>query len=145
MMPDSFTGAEAGDLRFQFEVIKNLAESVRQISTSMADVQRTQVGMLERLAKIESNRVNEDVARLDARVEVVWNKVDKLEQSEDRREGASRFTRAVITWWPVIGVAFTVLFLLFRATGIIHMPQDPAVQPAAPYQAPPQQPKVSGP
>jgi len=144
-MPESFAQQEPHDVRFQFEVIKNLAESVRQIAAGMADMQKSQVGILERLAKIESNRINEDVARLDARLEVVWNKVDKLEQSEDRREGASRFSRAVITWWPVIGVAFTVLFLLFRATGIIHLPQEPAVQPVAPYQAPPQQPKASGP
>lgn len=145
MMPDSFSQQEPHDVRFQFEVIKNLAESVRQIAAGMADMQKSQVGILERLAKIESNRINEDVARLDARLEVVWNKVDKLEQSEDRREGASRFSRAVITWWPVIGVAFTVLFLLFRATGIIHLPQEPVTQPVAPYQAPPQTPKVGGP
>lgn len=127
MMPD----VEAHDIRFGYQVIADLAASVRQMTTAMADIQKTQVGMLERLARIEANRVNEDVARLDVRFEAIWNKVDTLEQDRDRRDGASRFTRGIITWWPAIGILLTVLFLLFRATGIVHLPSDssPVIAP----------------
>ncbi len=126
-MPEGFSGGGEGDLRFQFEVIKNLSESVRQIAAGMADMQRTQVGMLERLAKIESNRVNEDVADLRARHDSLNGRVDALERDKDHRDGGSALLKAVLTWWPVIGVGFTVLFLLFRATGILHLPTDPPV------------------
>lgn len=133
-------GGAEGDLRFQFEVIKNLSESVRQsvdatrdVAKNVAEMQRTQVSMLERLAKLEANRVNEQVAKIEERVDGACKAIDKLEQDRDIRDGGSRAWRNFLTWWApittVAGIIFTVFFLLFRATGILHLPdnKEPAV------------------
>jgi len=135
MMPEAFTGGSEGDLRFQFEIIKQLAQSIQSLTETVRGVQQTQITMLERLARIESNRVNEDVARLQLIMESQDKRIDILEQDKDRRDGGSRMRRAVITWWPAIGVLMTVLYLLARASGLIHLPQDnPTVIMAPPAQ-----------
>lgn len=123
---------DPNDLRFQFKVIENLAESVRQQGEIMKGVQdemRTanerQFAVMERLTKLEANRVNEDVFALKS-------KVDALEQDRDIRAGTSKAWRSFLTWWgpitTVIGVLFTVFFLLFRATGVLQLPEN---KPAA--------------
>lgn len=128
MQPDGFASPEANDIRFQYDVIRNLAESVREQSKVMASIQTTQVSMLERLAKIEANRVNEVVAEVKALVAVHEGKIDKLEQDRDIREGGAGARRAVQSYWSIIttliGVIGTVLFLILRTIGIIHLPSD---------------------
>jgi hypothetical protein len=147
-MPDSWPDSGANDIRFQFEVIKNLSESVRQIATSMADVQKTQVNMLERLARIESNRINEDVADLRARHDAVNGRVDALERDKDVRDGGSLMRKAIVTWWPVIAATFTAIFLLSRAAGVLHLPTDndkpPIIVPYRTTEAPSTQPRTDG-
>lgn len=105
---------DPNDTRFQFEVIKSMADSLR----SMGD---TQTKMLERLARIEEHRVHEAVGKLQQRV-------DQLEQERDIREGGSKAWRGFLSWWGplswTVGILFTVFFLLFRATGVLVLPSD---------------------
>lgn len=122
MMPEAYS--DPNDIRFGYEVIRNLAESVRQQSEVLRGVQQTQITMLERLARIESNRVNEDVARLQLIMESQDKRIDVLEQDKDLRDGGSLMRKALVTWWPVIAATAMVFWLLFRASGIIHMPSD---------------------
>ena len=76
---------------------------------------------------------NEQVAKIEERVDGACKSIDKLEQDRDLRDGGSRAWRNFLTWWAPIttvgGILFTVLFLLFRATGILHLPdnKEPAV------------------
>lgn len=120
---------DPNDLRFQFEIIRQLAENGRVMAQNISDVQKTQVAMLERLAKIESNTVNETVAKLDTRVETMTLRVDKLEQFEDRRAGETAMKAAVIKWWPVIGMAILVVWTAGRALGFFHLPEPPRQEP----------------
>lgn len=101
-MPDRLLAASTeSDTRFQYEIIKSLADSVRQQSDVLRDVQKTQVGMLERLAKIEANRINENVAELRANVNAACDRIDKLEQDKDRRDGAMGAWSWIARNWPM--------------------------------------------
>lgn len=106
------------DLRFQFDIIKSLAENVRVMN-------ETQTRMLERLARIEAREVNEIVTELKS-------KVDRLERLEDRREGESAAKSAFLKWWPVIGSLLMVIWIIGRSTGFFHVPEPPKqVSPVA--------------
>jgi uncharacterized coiled-coil protein SlyX len=122
MSGPSFAGSETADLRFQYDVIKNLAESVREQSRVMAGIQSTQMTMLERLAKIESNRVNEDVAKLDVKVSHIAERTDKLEADKDRRDGAYSAFDWIRVWGPALFSLAVVLYLGGRAAGLIPSP-----------------------
>lgn len=133
MMPDQFreqtTGQTADDIRFQFEIIKQLAESMREqtaVTRGMQEDIRTIFGAQsktnERLAAIEANRVNETVAKLEGRFDSAIDRIDKLEAVNDRNEGITGARRAVIYWWPAIASAVAVVVILLNAVGIIHMP-----------------------
>ena len=131
-----FQGADPSDTRFQFEVIKGLSESIRQQSASterlasgMADMQKTQVGMLERLARLEANKVGETVARVETLVGVLDGRVDALLRDKDRRDGATGVFGFFLKFGPVIFSAFAALWLLFRSLGIV--PAPPVPTPAA--------------
>lgn len=128
MMPEGYANPEANDIRFQYDVIRNLAESVREQSKVMAGIQSTQVSMLERLAKIEANRINEDVATLSSRLDTALEKIDELEKDRDIREGGVRSRRAVQSYWGIITSAASALgvvfWILLRAAGVVHLPSD---------------------
>jgi len=126
-MPDGFSGGGEGDLRFQFEVIKNLAESVRQQSDVLRSVQTTQVTMLERLAKIEANRVNETVAELKVKLDETCGKVDRLESDKDRRDGGSAWRQGLMVYWPIAAVTISAVLWVMRVIGVLHLPTDPPV------------------
>lgn len=130
---------DPNDIRFQFEVIKGLAESVRQQTAALAKVQDTQVTMLERLARIEANRINEDVARIEATMvagfarmdamsktvadkhetalSTACGRIDKLEADKDRRDGAI----GVWSWmgknWPFAGLVSGLGLIVAWANG----------------------------
>lgn len=104
------------DTRFQFEVIKQLAESVRVNGEVMRDMQQTQVVILERLARIEEHRVHEAVSALAARV-------DALERTRDEQRGAAGLRKAVMTYWPAIALLMLVVWTVGRATGFFHLPE----------------------
>lgn len=124
---------DPNDLRFQFEIIKQLAENGRALATSIGDIQKTQVAMLERLARIESNTVNETVAEMKVTVSVQAEKIDKLERLEDRRAGESASKAAVIKWWPAIAMMLLVVWTAGRALGFFHLPEPPSgIQIGAP-------------
>lgn len=127
-----FQGGSEGDLRFQFEVIKQLSDSVRQsveatrdVARNVADMQKTQVSMLERLAKLESNRVNEQVAKIEERVDTACGKIDRLEQINDRRDGATGLLARVPGWLQfamALASIFSAIYLLGRSAGVIPSP-----------------------
>ncbi len=116
-----YQGVDPNDVRFQFEIIKGLAESIRQLTTSIQDMQRTQVGMLERLAILESNRHAEEIHDIDA-------KVDVLMRDKDRRDGAYGMLGTIKAWAPFTAVILTaaIAFVIFgRMVGIV--PPSPVI------------------
>lgn len=125
-------GGAEGDLRFQFEVIRNLSESVRQstdatrdLAKNMAEMQKTQVSMLERLAKLEANRVNESVAKVEERLDNACRSIDKLEQDKDRRDGAAGLLSRIPGWLQflmALASVFTAIYLAGRSAGIVPSP-----------------------
>lgn len=111
----AFQGTDPNDTRFQFDVIKHLSESVRQLAAGMADMQKTQVSMLERLATLEAGKVS---ARLDS----LDSKMDALEMDKNRRDGAFGAFGALRVWLLAVPGVFTALYILGRAVGIIPTP-----------------------
>lgn len=101
-----------GDIRFQFEIIKSLGESVRQQTQALTDLHTQQTEILIRLERIEANKINEQVAALQAKVEV-------LEADRLRRDGASGVIHAVLRS-PVVG------WIVAAAGGIYYMLKDSA-------------------
>lgn len=123
-MPNSggtFSEQSNNDTRFQFEVIKQLAESVRVNGDVMRDIQQTQVNMLERLARIEEHKFHEAVGKLSARV-------DAIDRHLAEERGAVGARNAVLKWWPVIGMALLVFWTAGRALGFFHLPDRPAIE-----------------
>lgn len=112
-MPDNANN----DTRFQFEVIKELAASVR----TMGEIQTK---MLERLARIEEHRVHEAVGKLESRV-------DAIERTHDMERGAAGFRDAIIKWWPVLALALLVFWTAGRALGFFHLPDAPRIERSA--------------
>lgn len=88
-LPDRLlTMGDPSDVRFQFEVIRQLAESVRQQTTSLSRMQEQMAAMAERMARIEANRVHDDVERLRAGLSEETKRIDALMRDKDRRDGA---------------------------------------------------------
>jgi len=132
-MPDRvLAGVEPSDLRFQFKIIEGLSESIRQQSASterlasaMAEMQKTQVGMLERLAKLEANRFGEALAKVEGSVGDLDRKVDALMKDKDRRDGALGLLGAIKSWAPFLAMLFSaasVLWLYGRSAGFVPAP-----------------------
>lgn len=99
------------DVRFQFDVIKQLAESVRMMTD-------TQTKMLERLARIEEQRTHEAVAAMAGRIAT-------LEADYQRRTGMMNAIGAlpkVIAFIVTICTILTTVYLAGRASGIIPAP-----------------------
>lgn len=99
------------DVRFQFDVIKQLAESVREMSS-------TQVKMLERLARIEEQRTHEVVRGLTERVTV-------LEVDLNKRTGMMNAIGAlpkIIAFLVALASVFSAIYLAGRAAGIVPAP-----------------------
>ncbi|KQM18374.1 hypothetical protein [Novosphingobium sp. Leaf2] len=113
------------DTRFQFEVIKQLAESVRVNGEVMRDMQATQVVILERLARIEEQRVHEAVSALAVRV-------DALERTHDEQRGAMGAIGALRVWGPVVFSLFVAMYIIGRATGVIGSPPTTVTKIEAP-------------
>ena len=103
------------DTRFQFEVIRQLAESVRELGSAQSRMVDTQTNMLERLAKIEEQRVNESVKDL-------YIRVDALEKQNDIEQGAKGFRKAIMQYWPAIALFLLVMWTVGRALGFFHLP-----------------------
>jgi len=117
-----FQGSPEDEERFKYQVIQGLSESVRQLAAGMADMQKTQVGMLERLAKLEANKFGEALAKAETKVDEMDKRVDALFRDKDRRDGALGILGGLRVWGPAIFGLFTVMYLLGRAMGIISSP-----------------------
>ena len=100
------------DIRFQFEIIKSLGESVRQQTQALTDLHTQQTEILIRLERIEANKINEQVAAIQAKVEV-------LEADRLRRDGASGVIHTLLKS-PVIG------WIVAAIAGIYYMLKDSA-------------------
>lgn len=102
------------DLRFQFEIIKGLAESVRTQTDAIMRMQEMQTDIVARLERIEAKETAERVAGLLARV-------DALEAAEHRREGAFHVVTAILkspsVGWLVGGATFVWGIM----TGRVHL------------------------
>jgi len=123
-MPDRVISAEA-DTRFQYDVIKNLADSVRQMATNMADLQKTQIDMLVRLARLEENKVGDELVAMKASTVALSIRVDALESDKDRRDGALGLLGAIKSWAPFLAMLFSaasVLWLYGRSAGFVPAP-----------------------
>lgn len=99
------------DVRFQFDVIKQLAESVRMMTD-------TQTKMLERLARIEEQRTHEAVAAMAGRIAT-------LEADLQRRTGMMNAVAAlpkVVAFFVALASVFSAIYLAGRASGIIPAP-----------------------
>lgn len=114
-----FQGRPEEEERFKYEVIKGLSESVRQLATGMADMQKTQVGMLERLATLEANKFGNLIEAIKADVKVLM--IEK-----DRREGARGAFAMIKEWSPFLGM------ILIAAVAFIVYGRMAGIVPAAP-------------
>jgi len=122
--------SEASETAFQYKIIEGLSESIRELAKSMADMQRTQVGMLERLAKLEANRVGEVVGEVKVSLDSAIKRIDALEQDKDRRDGAGTFLGGMFKYGPAIFSLLTLLYLFGRSIGLVPAPPTPATLPA---------------
>lgn len=112
------------DDRFKFDIIKQLAESLREMST-------TQTKMLERLARIEEQRTHESVAMLSERVTVLEIDFNKRTGMMNAVSALPKFIAFIVT----IASIFSAIYLAGRATGVIQSPpttvtkiEDPAAR-----------------
>jgi len=110
-----FQGGDPSDTRFQFEIIKGLAESIRQLTGSIQKMQETQVNMLERLATLEAGKVTSRIDDVEARI-------DALFQDKDRRDGALGMLGVLRVWGPVIFSALAAFWLFGRSAGVVPAP-----------------------
>lgn len=113
-----FQGPPEEEERFKYEVIKGLSESVRQLASGLADMQRTQVGMLERLATLEASKFASAIEGIKADVKVLM--IEK-----EQRAGAKSAFGMIKEWSPFIGMIMGVLaaaWLYGRSAGIVPAP-----------------------
>lgn len=113
-----FQGSPEEEERFKYDVIRGLSESIRQLASNMSDMQRTQVGVLERLAVLEANKFADTIAVIDKRVDV-------LMRDKDRRDGAIGMLGTIKAWAPFLAMIFSaaaVLWLYGRSAGIVPAP-----------------------
>lgn len=122
---------DPNDTRFQFEVIKQLAESVKVNAETLRGVQENLVRMIERLARIEERETHEAVAGLTGRVAV-------LELDKARTEGGFRMLDLLKTWGPTLFSLFTLLYLLGRTVGVVPSPPTTVTKIETPTPSPPQ-------
>lgn len=121
-MRQLFQGSAEEEERFKYEVIKGLSESVRQLAAGMADMQKTQVGMLERLAKLEANKFGEALVKAETKVDEMDKRIDALFRDKDRRDGALGALGALRVWGPVVFSLFVAMYLVGRSMGVIPSP-----------------------
>lgn len=117
-----FQGSPEEEERFKYEVIRGLSESVRQLAAGMADMQKTQVSMLERLAVLEANKFGEALVKAETKVDALDMKVDALFRDKDRRDGALGILGGLRVWGPAIFSLLTLLYLMGRSMGIVPSP-----------------------
>lgn len=101
-------GRSPDDLRFQFDVIKELAASVRELTKHMSRLQDQTAEALIRLERIEAREHTEQIAALKAEIEVLKNDY----QRRVGRDGfiAGIFKSPLLAWVVVIaGIVYTAI------------------------------------
>lgn len=106
---DQFDERSPEDVRFQYEIIKSLADSVRLQTAAIVDLQKGQTEILLRLERIEANRVS-------SRVEALEKIVDGLTADKNKRDGASGVWAMILKspWVGGVIAAAAVLVAVFR-------------------------------
>jgi cytosine/adenosine deaminase-related metal-dependent hydrolase len=103
---------DANDIRFQYEVVKGLAESTRTLTESLLRQQDTLADIVQRLVRIEANEVN-------SRVKVLETKVEAFEAERNQRVGMTRIVewlfKSPVIGWLVGGAAAAWLILNGKA------------------------------
>jgi hypothetical protein len=103
-----FQGERAVDVRFEFEIIKHLSESIRTQTEMIGQMQKQQSDILIRLERIEAKEHGEQLAACLARV-------DALEEDYQRRQGRDGLVvgimRSPLLAWLVVaaGVVYTIV------------------------------------
>lgn len=115
-------GEPADEARFRYEIIKGLAESVRELTKGVASMQETQVSMLQRLATLEANKVGIEIRDIKAGVAALIIKVDALESIRDKAEGRNSTLTWFLKYGPVVFSLFAALWLFGRSLGIVPAP-----------------------
>lgn len=99
---------DPNDLRFQYDVIKGQSESIRTMTSALIEQQRTLGEIVERLVRIESNKV-------DSRVTALETKVEQMEAERNQRVGMARAVDLIIkspaVGW-LVGAAVTAWLIL---------------------------------
>ena len=95
------------------DVMSQMNRDIRGMKESTDDV-RDRVIRLE-----ERNRRLDDV---ELSCKVLDGKVDMLLADKERREGVGSALGWLLKWGPTLFGLFTVLFLIMRATGTLHIP-----------------------
>jgi hypothetical protein len=110
-----FQGNAEEEERFKYEVIRGLSESVRELASGMAAMQKTQVGMLERLATLEASKFAEVIGSVKADVAILM--VEK-----NHRDGAKGAFAMIKEWAPFVGFILTaaIAFVIYgRMVGVV--------------------------
>lgn len=89
------------DFRFQYDVIKGLSDSIRTMTSALLEQQKTLGEIVERLVRIESNKVDSRVTTLEA-------KVEQLEAERNQRTGMAKvaewiFKSPLVGWLAAAG------------------------------------------
>lgn len=127
-----FQGSPDEEERFKYTVIQGLSESVRQLAAGMADMQKTQVDMLVRLARLEENKYGQALEKVEGDLKALDLRIDALFRDKDRRDGALGALGGLRVWGPAIFSLFTLLYLMGRAVGLIPSPPTTATKVEAP-------------
>lgn len=98
------------DIRFQFEIIKGLGESVRLQTAALGSLQQGQIDIVDRLARIEARDHAEALAALRA-------EVDMLKADKQRRDGASGIIHAILKSPVLAWVVAICGFIWYELTG----------------------------
>ena len=121
---------DGADNSAMLEVIRQLAQSVQGMQTGQTQLVERQTEILERLARIEAGKTHEEVAKLEVRVNNHSDRLAALERVAALEEGGVRTRKAFLSYWGplswTIGILALVLWTLARATGVIHLPDDPS-------------------
>jgi hypothetical protein len=113
-----YQGSPEQEERFKYDIIRGLSDSVRQLAIGIADMQKTQVGILERLATLEANKFAVAIDGIKADVKVLM--IEK-----EQRAGAKSAFGMIKEWSPFIGMIMGVLaaaWLYGRSAGIVPAP-----------------------
>lgn len=89
------------DVRFQFEIIKELAASVREQTRHIGEMQKQIGDALIRLERIEAREHSEQIAKLEAEIEL-------LKTDYNRRVGRDGFIASVFKSPLVAWVVFAM-------------------------------------